>query len=111
MPISPGLRSNIREGGIAQLVSVIERRSRQPGAELYLVTTEAGEPIVGNVAGLPEGVLSKPGLVVTDYLRAGETTAQHRAVARIFLCPAAFASWSATISRRACGCAASSSAR
>jgi signal transduction histidine kinase len=85
-----GLAEQYSQGGIAQLVSVIERRSRQPGAELYLVTTAAGEPIVGNVAGLPEGVLSKPGLVVTDYLRAGETTAQHRAVARIFLLPGGF---------------------
>jgi signal transduction histidine kinase len=85
-----GLAEQYSEGGIAQLVSVIERRSRQPGAELYLVTTNAGEPIVGNVASLPEGVLSKPGLVITDYLRAGETTAQHRAVARIFLLPGGF---------------------
>ncbi|MDR3407250.1 MAG: HAMP domain-containing protein, partial [Methylovirgula sp.] len=85
-----GLAEQYSEGGIAQLVSVIERRSRQPGAELYLVTTNAGEPIVGNVASLPEGVLSKPGLVITDYLRAGETTAHHRAVARIFLLPGGF---------------------
>ncbi|MGP8231606.1 MAG: ATP-binding protein [Methylovirgula sp.] len=85
-----GLAEQYSDGGIAQLVTAIERRSRQPGAELYLVTTNAGEPIVGNVASLPEGVLSKPGLVITDYLRAGETTAHHRAVARIFLLPGGF---------------------
>ena len=35
-------------------------------------------------------MLSKSGLVVTDYLRAGETTAHRRAVARIFLLPGGF---------------------
>ena len=85
-----GLSEQYSEGGIAQLVGAIERRSRQPGAGLYLVTTHAGEPIVGNVSSLPEGVLSQPGLVVTDYLRAGETSGSHRAIARIFLLPGGF---------------------
>jgi hypothetical protein len=34
-------------GGIRRLVSVVERRSREPGASLYLVTTPAGEHVVG----------------------------------------------------------------
>jgi signal transduction histidine kinase len=85
-----GLSEQYSEGGIAQLVGAVERRSHQPGAGLYLVTTRAGEPLVGNISSLPEGVLSKTGLVVTDYLRVGETSGVHRAIARIFLLPGGF---------------------
>jgi signal transduction histidine kinase len=79
-----GLEEQYADGGITQLVESIQRRSRQPGAGLYLVTTHAGEPIAGNIASLPPGVLAQPGLVETDYLRAGERLSKHRAVARIF---------------------------
>jgi signal transduction histidine kinase len=84
-----GLSEQYSEGGIAQLVTAVERRTHQPSAGLYLVTTQAGEPIVGNISSLPEGVLSQPGVVVTDYLRSGDT-ARHRAIARIFLLPGGF---------------------
>lgn len=85
-----GLSEQYSEGGIAQLVAAVERRSHQPGAGLYLVTSKSGEPLVGNIASLPEGVLSQPGLVVTDYLRVGETSGAHRAIARIFVLPGGF---------------------
>jgi signal transduction histidine kinase len=85
-----GLAEQYAQGGITQLVVAVERRSRQPGAGLYLVTTHAGEPIVGNIASLPPGVLDQPGLVETDYLRAGDITAHHRALARIFALPGGF---------------------
>ncbi len=79
-----GLAEQYSEGGIVQLVAAVQRRAEQPGAGLYLVTTHAGEPIAGNIASLPPGVLSQPGLVETDYLRVGDTRRQHRALARIF---------------------------
>ncbi len=85
-----GLSEQYSEGGIAQLVTAVERRTHQPSAGLYLVTTQAGEPIVGNISSLPEGVLSQPGVVVTDYLRSGDTAGRHRAIARIFLLPGGF---------------------
>jgi signal transduction histidine kinase len=86
-----GLSEQYSEGGIAQLVTAVERRTHQPNAGLYLVTTQAGEPIVGNIASLPEGVLLQPGVVITDYLRSGDTAAaRHRAIARIFLLPGGF---------------------
>jgi signal transduction histidine kinase len=85
-----GLSEQYSEGGIAQLVTAVERRAHQPSAGLYLVTTQAGEPIVGNISSLPEGVLSQPGVVVTDYLRSGDTATRHRAIARIFLLPGGF---------------------
>lgn len=79
-----GLAEQYQEGGVNQLVQTIQRRIRQPGADLYLLTTNAGEPLVGNIVSLPPGVLDHPGLVETDYLRKGDISAHHRALARIF---------------------------
>ena len=55
-----------------------------PSAGLYLVTTEAGEPIVGNVVDLPVGVLTGPGVVETTYKPPGDTGQNRRALARNF---------------------------
>ena len=85
-----GLAEQYSQGGIRRLVDTVERRARQPGSSLYLVTTFAGESIAGNVAQLPPGVLEHPGLTETGYLRTGEEVAHHRALARIFLLPGGF---------------------
>jgi signal transduction histidine kinase len=85
-----GLAEEFEEGGISQLVDVVQRRARQPGADLYLVTTHAGEPIAGNILSLPPDVLDRSGLVETNYLRAGDISAKHRAMARIFALPGGF---------------------
>ncbi len=85
-----GLAEQYDQGGVKQLVQAIQRRIRQPGADLYLLTTFAGEPIVGNIVSLPPGVLDHPGLVETDYLRSGDVAAHHRALARIFALPGGF---------------------
>jgi signal transduction histidine kinase len=82
-----GLVEQYSEGGITQLVDAVQRRTRQPGAGLYLVTTHAGVPIAGNIVNLPPGVLDQPGLVETDYLRAGDRLTKHRAMARISALP------------------------
>ncbi len=85
-----GLAEQYSEGGISQLMRAVVRRAEQPGAGLYLVTTHAGEPIVGNIVSLPPGVLSQPGLVETDYLRVGDVSTRHRALARVFVLPGGF---------------------
>ncbi len=85
-----GLSEQYARGGIRALVEVVERRSRQPGASLYLVTTFAGETIAGNVAELPAGVLRRPGVVETNYQRQGDTESKRRALARIFVLPGRF---------------------
>ncbi len=85
-----GLSEQYARGGIRALVDVVERRARQPGASLYLVTTFAGETIAGNVADLPAGVLQRPGVVETSYQRQGDTEARRRALARIFVLPGRF---------------------
>ncbi|MEX6505601.1 sensor histidine kinase [Jiella sp. M17.18] len=50
-----------RTSGIIGLVRTIDRRARQPGASLYLVTDATGRIIAGNVASLQAGVLDDPG--------------------------------------------------
>src|ERR1017187_4292620 len=52
-----GLAEQYDAGGVRRLGEVIEKRSRQPGSSLYLLTNNAGEPLAGNVAQLPPGVL------------------------------------------------------
>ena len=76
-----GLSEQYSEGGITRLVEIIDQRVKQPGAGLYLVTTHAGEPIVGNVSALPAGALDKTGVVETTYRVKG---VEKRALARVF---------------------------
>ncbi|KTS33634.1 ATPase [Methylobacterium indicum] len=86
-----GLSDQYAAGGIRRLVSVVERRSREPGASLYLVTTPAGEHVVGNVETLPPGVLAEPGQTETAYSRVGDgDRLDHRAIVRIFTLPGGF---------------------
>jgi signal transduction histidine kinase len=85
-----GLSEQYSEGGIRQLVEVIQRRTRQPSASLYLVTTYAGMPVAGNVASLPEQLIGKNGLIETSYQRSGEEAPRHRALARVFILPGGF---------------------
>jgi signal transduction histidine kinase len=85
-----GLSEQYAQGGIRRLVESVETRTQRPGADLYLVTTAAGEPIAGNIASLPPGVLERPGLVETTYEPAGGAGKQRRATARIFALPGGF---------------------
>lgn len=85
-----GLAEQYAQGGIRRLVQSVESRAQRPGADLYLVTTPAGETIAGNIASLPSGVLERPGLVETNYEPAGGAGKQRRATARIFALPGGF---------------------
>ena len=76
-----GLSEQYSEGGITRLVEIIDQRVKQPGAGLYLVTTHAGEPLVGNLSSLPAGALDATGVVETTYRAKGEN---RRALARVF---------------------------
>ena len=76
-----GLSEQYVDGGITRLAEIIDQRVKQPGAGLYLLTTHAGEPIVGNVSSLPLGVIDKEGVVETSYEVKGE---RRHALARIF---------------------------
>jgi signal transduction histidine kinase len=85
-----GLTEQYNGGGIRRLVTIIERRARQPGSSLYLLTTLAGEPLAGNVATLPDGALARPGVIEAPYQRVGEADDEHRALAQIVVLPGGF---------------------
>ena len=82
-----GLAEQYRSGGLRRLVNIVERRSRTPGASLYLVTTRAGERIAGNIGALPPGTLDQPGQFETPYGRADhceKITPPRAAAPRVF---------------------------
>jgi signal transduction histidine kinase len=85
-----GLAEQYRTGGIRRLVQVIESRSNQPGSSLYLVTTEAGEGLAGNVGYLPTGTLEKSGWSETEYRRLDDPAGSHLALVRVFQLPGGF---------------------
>lgn len=86
-----GLAEQQRQGGIRRLVNIIERRSRGPGASLYLVTTPVGERIAGNVEALPPGTLDRTGESEIEYARSSEALdTPSRAIVRVFMLPAGF---------------------
>jgi signal transduction histidine kinase len=82
------LADQYRVGGIGRLTRIIERRSRRPGASLYLVTNSTGERIVGNVDALPASVLSNPDTkmrpIPYSRLGDGDEPGEHFALARVF---------------------------
>src|SRR5271169_2022693 len=85
-----GLAEQYELGGVRRLGTTIEARSREPGSTLYLLTNSAGEPLAGNIAQLPPGVLDHVGFVDTTYEATDASTAGRRALARIFALPGGF---------------------
>ncbi|GEO13456.1 HAMP domain-containing sensor histidine kinase [Microvirga aerophila] len=86
-----GLSEQYRLGGLRRLVNIVERRSRAPGASLYLVTTNSGERIAGNVGALPPGVIDQPGQFETAYNRTDDTdAAPSHAIVRVYILPGGF---------------------
>lgn len=75
-------------GGVNRLLKTMERQSRQPGANLYVIAGPSGDILAGNAASVQPGVLDVEGW--TDYpfryerySDAGSST-QHFAVAHVF---------------------------
>jgi signal transduction histidine kinase len=81
--------------GMNGLLKTLERRARQPGANLYVIAGPAGEILAGNVAALEPGILEKEGWtnIPFRYERFGEekkdpaTVDVHMALADVFLLP------------------------
>lgn len=69
-----GLARAYRRGGLPVLVRVVEQRSRQPGANLYLIADANGQILTGNVQSLEPGVLETEGWTTRpfSYRRFGE---------------------------------------
>jgi signal transduction histidine kinase len=86
-----GLSEQYKVGGLRRLISAVERRAGEPGASLYLVTTAAGERIVGNIDALPTGLIVDPGQTEANYARiGGAQNLEHRAIMQIFVLPGGF---------------------
>jgi signal transduction histidine kinase len=69
--------------GLRSLVLNIENRALRPGANLYLVTTPAGQAIAGNVGSLGPGVMATTGWSETAYRLDDQDSADHRALVRV----------------------------
>ena len=70
--------------GLRGLFLAIENRALRPGANLYLVTTENGRAIAGNVGSLAPGVMGTTGWSETAYRRLDEEdSAYHRALVNV----------------------------
>jgi signal transduction histidine kinase len=86
-----GLSEQYNLGGIRRLVIIVDNRARRPGSSLYLVTTNAGESLAGNVGSLPPGLLEKQGWIETEYRRLDEAEgAEHHALVRVIQLPGGF---------------------
>ena len=77
-----GLVDQYRIGGIRRLSGIIERRSLQPGAFLFLLQGAAGEPIAGNISGVSVAVMARSDLVETSYQRLEEIDGLTQSVTR-----------------------------
>jgi signal transduction histidine kinase len=53
--------------GMNGLVRTLERRARQPGANLYIIASPSGEVLAGNVASIQPGVLDSEGWTETPF--------------------------------------------
>lgn len=75
-----GLDRFYRRGGLPALVRTIEQRSRQPGANLYLVADPNGRILTGNVESIEPGVLEAEGWTTNPfaYQRYGEAADRRR---------------------------------
>ncbi|MBN9218842.1 MAG: HAMP domain-containing histidine kinase [Mesorhizobium sp.] len=69
-----GLARAYKRGGLPVLVRVVEARSRQPGANLYLIADANGQILTGNVQSLQPGVIETEGWTTEpfSYQRFGE---------------------------------------
>jgi len=85
------IETSYQRGGIALLVRTIDRRSRQPGAFLYLIADNQGRILAGNVRSIDSDLLSSTGnegrAVLYSRLEEGGATRQHKALATIINLP------------------------
>lgn len=85
-----GLAEQYRTGNIRRIIFIVERRAREPGASLYLVTSFTGDRLAGNVSSVPAGILDQPGEKQIEYARGEDMSAPHQALARVLVLPGGF---------------------
>ncbi len=85
------LGSFYRRGGITMLVSHVDRRSREPGANLYTIAGSDGKIIGGNVQSLQVGILEREGWTERPFqyrrFYQPEGTPGHMALAEVIFLP------------------------
>jgi hypothetical protein len=82
------LQLQYNQAGVRRLVSLIDVRSKRPGAYLYLVATSENEGLAGNVGSVEPATLDSEGWVETAYRRLEEPeAAEHEALVRMMRLP------------------------
>jgi signal transduction histidine kinase len=80
-----GLADEGRDGGLPAVVELIEQRSHQPGAGLYLVTDISGRVLAGNVSRIPPDLLNHAGMgpITVPYERFSGDGGEHLAMVQV----------------------------
>lgn len=81
------LQRAYERSGVNGMMRMMERRARQPGANLYVIAGTNGEILAGNVASVEPGVLGQEGwtrfpFVYEPYAESGEPR-RHMAIANV----------------------------
>lgn len=85
------LSTQYEAGGLRGLIRAIENRALRPGANLYLITSQTGQGLAGNVGSLSPGVIDRIGWSETSYRRLEEQDPlDHRALVRVAQLPDGF---------------------
>lgn len=76
-------------GGIGAVVAGVDRRSRRPGASLYLIVDVTGRIVAGNIAEVPAAVLDRADEepFTVGYVREEGETAERLAMVRVVSMP------------------------
>jgi methyl-accepting chemotaxis protein len=79
------MASQYQRGGIRRIAQMVQLRSRQPGANIYLVTDARGGKVAGNVESVPPAVLtgSDSTAQIVSYVRLGEEPSGQRGAALV----------------------------
>ncbi len=87
-----GLAEQGRIGGVAAIFHVIEERSHQPGASLYLITDLNGRILAGNISQVPADLFQRSGMgpITVSYERNVGETSRHFAMVQVLRLPGGF---------------------
>lgn len=87
-----GLAEQGRSGGLAAIVDVVEQRSHQPGASLYLIADMNGGVLAGNVSEVPPDLFDRSGMgpVTVPYRRYADEGREHQAMVQVLRLPSGF---------------------
>lgn len=87
-----GLAELGRSSGVAGIFQVIEERSHQPGASLYLITDVNGRILTGNISQVPADLFERSGMgpITVSYERNIGEGARHVAMVQVLRLPGGF---------------------